>query len=109
VTRSTRNLFLAHDGLEGSVANRIHIGLVSLRSRDGTGRHSSRLRHFEAEIIVLCVRWYLRFGLSFRSLEEIMAERNFSVTDGTSSNSHDGGAAYRCFQTWGTQIGRGFP
>src|SRR5262245_41855558 len=36
-------------------------------------------RHFEAEIIVLCVRWYLRFGLSFRNLEELMAERNLSV------------------------------
>jgi transposase, IS6 family len=36
-------------------------------------------RHFEAEIIVLCVRWYLRFGLSFRNLEEMMAERNLSV------------------------------
>ena len=24
-------------------------------------------RHFEAEIIVVCVRWYLRFGLSRRS------------------------------------------
>jgi transposase, IS6 family len=36
-------------------------------------------RHFEAEIIVLCVRWYLRFGLSFRNLEEIMAERNLTV------------------------------
>ena len=35
--------------------------------------------HFEAEIIVLCVRWYLRFGLSLRNLEEIMAERNLSV------------------------------
>jgi len=32
-------------------------------------------RHFEAEIIVLCVRWYLRFGLSFRNLEEMMAYR----------------------------------
>jgi transposase-like protein len=32
-------------------------------------------RHFEAEIIVLCVRWYLRFGLSFRNLEELMMER----------------------------------
>ena len=31
-------------------------------------------RHFEAEMIVLCVRWYLRFGLSFRDLEEMMAE-----------------------------------
>ena len=36
-------------------------------------------RHFEAELIVLCVRWYLRFALSFRNLEEIMAERNLSV------------------------------
>jgi IS6 family transposase len=36
-------------------------------------------RHFEAEIIVLCVRWYLRFGLSLRNLEEIMAERNLRV------------------------------
>ena len=36
-------------------------------------------RHFEAEIIVLCVRWYLRYALSFRNLEEIMAERNLSV------------------------------
>src|SRR5205814_9088096 len=27
-------------------------------------------RHFEAEIILLCVFWYLRFGLSFRNLEE---------------------------------------
>jgi len=36
-------------------------------------------RHFQAEIIVLCVRWYLRFGLSFRNLEELMAERNLIV------------------------------
>jgi IS6 family transposase len=36
-------------------------------------------RHFEAEMIVLCVRWYLRFGLSFRDLEEMMAERNLTV------------------------------
>src|ERR1700738_3195277 len=36
-------------------------------------------RHFEAEIIVLCVRWYLRYPLSFRQLEEILAERNLSV------------------------------
>jgi transposase-like protein len=36
-------------------------------------------RHFEAEIIILCVRWYLRFGLSFRNLQEMMAERNLIV------------------------------
>jgi transposase-like protein len=38
-----------------------------------------RGRHFGAEIIILCVRWYLRFGLSFRNLEELIVERNVSV------------------------------
>src|SRR3954452_14613169 len=38
-----------------------------------------RRRHFEAEIIVLCVRRYLRYPLSLRQLQEIMAERNLSV------------------------------
>jgi hypothetical protein len=27
-------------------------------------------RHFDREIIVLCVRWYLRYKLSFRDLVE---------------------------------------
>ena len=34
-----------------------------------------RGRHFRDEIIVLCVRWYLRYPLSYRNLEEMMAER----------------------------------
>jgi len=29
-------------------------------------------RHFQAEIILLCVRWYLRYPLSYRDLEEMM-------------------------------------
>jgi len=36
-------------------------------------------RHFDREIIVLCVRWYLRFKLSFRDLVEMIAERGLSV------------------------------
>jgi transposase-like protein len=36
-------------------------------------------RHFDREIIVLCVRWYLRFKLSFRDLVEMMSERNLSM------------------------------
>jgi IS6 family transposase len=36
-------------------------------------------RHFEAEIILLCVRWYLRYPLSYRPLEEMMSERGLSV------------------------------
>ena len=38
-----------------------------------------KARHYEGEIIVVCVRWYLRFGLSFRNLEELMVERNVTV------------------------------
>src|SRR5437764_3946847 len=36
-------------------------------------------RHFEAEIILLCVRWYLRYSLSYRDLEEMMRERGLHV------------------------------
>jgi transposase, IS6 family len=38
-----------------------------------------RGRHFADEIIVLCVRWYLRFSLSYRDLEELMTERNLNL------------------------------
>jgi IS6 family transposase len=36
-------------------------------------------RHFEGEIILLCVRWYPRYSLSYRDLEEMMQERGLSV------------------------------
>jgi transposase-like protein len=36
-------------------------------------------RHFEGEIILLCVRWYLRYALGYRDLEEMMRERGVSV------------------------------
>ena len=38
-----------------------------------------RKRQFDATLIVTCVRWYLRFALSLRDLEELMAERGLSV------------------------------
>jgi transposase-like protein len=36
-------------------------------------------RHFDRSVILLCVRWYLAYGLSLRNLEEMMAERGISV------------------------------
>ena len=36
-------------------------------------------RHFEPTIILLCVRWYCRYQLSYRDLEEMMRERGLSV------------------------------
>ena len=40
-------------------------------------------RHFDCEVIILCVRWYLRFKLSLRDLVEIMAERGLSLAHTT--------------------------
>ena len=40
-------------------------------------------RHFDREVMVLCVRWYLRFKLSYRDLVEIMAERGLSLVHAT--------------------------
>ena len=34
---------------------------------------------FPPDVIVLAVRWYLRFGLSYRDLEELLAERGIQV------------------------------
>jgi IS6 family transposase len=38
-----------------------------------------RKRKFAPEVIVTCVRWYFRFCLSLRDLEELMAERGLAV------------------------------
>ena len=40
-------------------------------------------RHFDREVIILCVRWYLRFKLSLRDLLEMMAERGLSLAHTT--------------------------
>src|SRR5215831_16741879 len=40
-------------------------------------------RHFDREVIILCVRWHLRFKLSLRDLVEMMAERGLSMAHTT--------------------------
>ena len=42
-----------------------------------------RGRHFRSDVIVLCVRWYLRYPLSYRDLEEMMAERGLAIDHST--------------------------
>ncbi len=44
-----------------------------------TEQNPFKWRHFQADIILLCVRWYLRYALSYRDLEEIMLERGLHV------------------------------
>ena len=44
-------------------------------------RNSSpfKWRHYASDVILLCVRWYCRYSLSYRDLEEMMRERGLSV------------------------------
>ena len=54
-------------------------------------------RHFQSEIILLGVRWYLRYSLSDRDLEEIMLERGRKVDHTT---------IYRWVQTYAPELDR---
>jgi IS6 family transposase len=44
---------------------------------------------FPAEVTVLAVRWYLRYGISYRDVEELLAERGIEL---------DHVMVYRCVQ-----------
>jgi transposase-like protein len=57
-------------------------------------------RHFEAEINLLCVRWYLRYPLSYRDLEEMMLQRGLNVDHTT---------IYRSRATLRTRIRKALP
>ncbi|WP_292388162.1 IS6 family transposase [Methanosarcina sp. UBA5] len=41
--------------------------------------NSFKWKHFAGEIILLNVRWYLKYALSYKNLEEIMTERGIKV------------------------------
>ncbi|MDT4967434.1 MAG: putative transposase [Acidobacteriota bacterium] len=48
--------------------------------------HASSLfrgRHFDRAIIILCVRWYITYKLSYRDLVEMMAERGIDMAHTT--------------------------
>jgi transposase-like protein len=40
-------------------------------------------RHFDGDVIILCVPWYLRYKLSLRDLVEVMAERGMALAHTT--------------------------
>jgi transposase-like protein len=42
-----------------------------------------RWRHFEPDVIVCAVRWYLRFSLSYREVEELLMERGLPADHST--------------------------
>jgi IS6 family transposase len=42
-------------------------------------KNAFKWKHYEGEIILLNVRWYLKYPLSYRNLEEMMEERGLEV------------------------------
>ena len=52
-------------------------------------------RHFEGVIVLWAVRWYCRYGVSYRDLEQMMGERGVSVDHST---------IYRWVQTYAPEI-----
>ena len=42
-----------------------------------------KYRHFDRQIIILCVRWYVSYKLSYRDLVEMMADRGVELTHTT--------------------------
>jgi hypothetical protein len=45
---------------------------------------------FPPDVIMVAIRWYLRYGLSYRDVEELLAERGIAVDQGRRSGE------YRC-------------
>ena len=60
-------------------------------------KSSFKWRHFEPAIILLCVRWYCRYQLSYRDLEEMMSERGLTVDHTT---------VWRWVQRYGPEINK---
>ncbi len=54
-------------------------------------------RHFLLEVILLTVRWYCRYPLSYRDLEEMMQERGIEVDHTT---------IYRWVQSYAPELER---
>lgn len=46
-------------------------------------KNAFKWRHYEGTIILLCIRWYLRYALSYRDVAEMMVERGLSVAHTT--------------------------
>jgi hypothetical protein len=70
----------------GSVANflsEIGLGYASWRG----GRNSTMIEfkgsHFERDVILWGVRWYVAYPISYRQLEEMMEERGVEVDHST--------------------------
>ena len=55
----------------------------------------SKGRHFEGEIVLWAVRWYCRYGVSYRDLERMTGERCVLVDHSRIGSAANFGVVYR--------------
>jgi transposase-like protein len=54
---------------------------------------------FPPEITVLAIRWYPRYGLSCRDVEELLGERGIEAASSSLSPRHDRGTTWEAHGT----------
>ena len=55
------------------------MGRISMESKDNV----FKWKHYEADMILLTVRWYLKYCLSYRDVAEMMKERGLNISHTT--------------------------
>jgi hypothetical protein len=63
-------------------------------------KSSFKWRHLEPSLILLCVRWYCRYQLSYRDVEEMMPERGLDVDHSTVSDCVKTRPPYSTWRDW---------
>ena len=71
----------------GSVVKTWWLGYICQNITHLQGTHemeiSFKWKHFQKEMILMAVRWYVAYALSYRNIEELMAERGSAVDHST--------------------------
>jgi transposase-like protein len=62
---------------------RVKIKLSAIKSSGGNNMINFKWRHFKKDMILMLVRWYLAYSLSYRDIEELALERGLKVDHST--------------------------
>ena len=62
-----------------------------------TPNNPFKWRHFPGEVILLCVRWYLRYPLAYEHVSELLVERGVAVHPT---------CIWRCVQTYAPELNK---
>jgi hypothetical protein len=65
-------------------SSKVHDNMMKMKSWDGAITLEKEVdlfkwKQYESEVILLTVRWYLKYSLSYRDLVELMKERGLDI------------------------------